>query len=70
MIFFVAVFNSLYSDDLPSSNKLRVSMVSWSPDDQFVITAVTDSSIKVWNSHSGALVHTLRVGLLSALIDR
>ncbi|XP_049806710.1 PH-interacting protein [Schistocerca nitens] len=40
--------------------KLRVSMVCWNRSDQFVITAVSDYSIKVWNSSTGALVQVLR----------
>jgi len=41
--------------------KYRVTMVSWSADDEFVITAVNDFSLKVWNSHTGQLVHVLQV---------
>ena len=37
-------------------------MVSWSLDDYFVITAVSDFSVKVWNSFSGELTHVLKVG--------
>jgi len=43
-------------------SKYRVTMVSWSTDDEFVVTAVNDFSIKVWNSHTGQLVHVLQVG--------
>ena len=35
-------------------------MVGWSSDDEFVVAAVTDFAIQVWNSHSGTLVHTLK----------
>ena len=41
--------------------KYRVTMVSWSTDDESVVTAVNDFSLKVWNSHSGQLVHILQV---------
>jgi len=41
--------------------KYRVTMVSWSTDDEFVVTAVNDFSLKVWNSNSGQLVHVLQV---------
>ena len=42
------------------NGKLRVTMVSWSQDDEYVITAVSDCSLKVWNSHTGRLVHVLQ----------
>jgi len=48
--------------------KYRVTMVSWSTDDKFVITAVNDFSLKVWNSHSGQLVHMLQVHISADLI--
>lgn len=41
--------------------KLKVTMVGWSQDDHMVMTAVNDHSIKVWDSHSGKLKHTLLV---------
>jgi len=41
--------------------KYRVTMVSWSTDDDLVVTAVNDFSLKVWNSHTGQLVHVLQV---------
>jgi len=41
--------------------KYRVTMVSWSTDDDYVVTAVNDFSLKVWNSHTGQLVHVLQV---------
>jgi len=41
--------------------KYRVTMVSWSTSDEFVVTAVNDFSLKVWNSHSGQLLHMLQV---------
>ncbi|XP_076307639.1 PH-interacting protein-like [Tachypleus tridentatus] len=39
--------------------KLRVTMVGWSLDDSLVITAVSDHSIKVWESQTGTLKHIL-----------
>ena len=50
----------LFHDDTPKSNRNKVSMVGWSSDDEFVVAAVTDFAIQVWNSHSGTLVHTLK----------
>lgn len=35
-------------------------MVSWDVSDEWVITAVNDSSLKVWNAKSGELVKILR----------
>ncbi|KAK3098508.1 hypothetical protein FSP39_020204 [Pinctada imbricata] len=43
-----------------SKNKDRVTMVMWSVDDTYVVTAVSDCSLKVWDSHSGKLVHVLK----------
>ncbi|XP_071444927.1 bromodomain and WD repeat-containing protein 3 isoform X2 [Hetaerina americana] len=40
--------------------KLKVTMVGWDLSDQWVITAVNDHSLKVWNSISGTLVHVLK----------
>ncbi|XP_046404459.1 bromodomain and WD repeat-containing protein 3-like isoform X2 [Ischnura elegans] len=40
--------------------KLKVTMVGWDLTDQWVITAVNDHSLKVWNSVSGTLVHVLK----------
>ena len=38
-----------------NSQKLRVTMVTWSRDDRWLITAVSDFSIKVWDSNNGIL---------------
>lgn len=35
-------------------------MVSWDVSDEFVITAVNDSSLKVWNAKTGELIKVLR----------
>ncbi|XP_064473415.1 bromodomain and WD repeat-containing protein 3-like [Ornithodoros turicata] len=39
--------------------KLKVTMVGWSLDDKMVITAITDYSIKAWDSNTGKLIQTL-----------
>ena len=36
-------------------------MVAWSQDDQFVFTAVTNYSIKMWNANNGLLIYTMKV---------
>ncbi len=41
--------------------KLKVTMVCWSADDLYVVTAVNDCSLKVWDSHTGELVQELKV---------
>jgi WD40 repeat protein len=41
-------------------NKLKVTMVGWSLDDKFVITAVNDCSLKVWDSYTGELRQVLK----------
>jgi len=43
-----------------SKQKLKVSMVSWDSSDKWVITAVSDHSLKIWNSVTGVLVQVLR----------
>ncbi|PNF30682.1 hypothetical protein B7P43_G06084, partial [Cryptotermes secundus] len=43
-----------------SKQKLKVSMVSWDSSDKWVITAVSDHTLKVWNSETGVLVQVLR----------
>ena len=49
-------------------SKYRVTMVSWSMDDEFVVTAVNDFSLKVWNSHTGQLLHVLQVRSLCSTV--
>ena len=36
--------------------KLKVTMVTWSRNDRWLITAVSDFSIKVWDSTNGKLL--------------
>lgn len=36
-----------------NKQKLKVSMVSWDTSDKWVITAVNDHTLKVWNSETG-----------------
>lgn len=43
------------SDQKPPS----VNMVNWSTDDRFVITSISNHTVKIWNSHTGQLIHTL-----------
>lgn len=40
--------------------KPKVSMVCWDRSDKYVITAVHDATLKVWDSFSGKLVHVLK----------
>ncbi len=57
----------LMSDRLPScpkpddeNKKLKVTMVSWDFSDQWIVTAVNDHTIKVWNAKTGKLHKVLR----------
>lgn len=45
-------------DDI--NKKAKVTMVCWDVSDEFVITAVNDYTLKVWNAKSGELVKVLR----------
>lgn len=52
-----------YSDpetEEDTTKKTKVTMVRWDVSDEWVITAVNDSSLKVWNAKSGELVKILR----------
>ncbi|KAG7201707.1 hypothetical protein KM043_004433 [Ampulex compressa] len=46
--------------DDDTNKKAKVTMVSWDVSDEWVITAVNDSSLKVWNAKSGELIKVLR----------
>uniref|UniRef100_A0A4W4HHA2 PH-interacting protein n=1 Tax=Electrophorus electricus TaxID=8005 RepID=A0A4W4HHA2_ELEEL len=39
--------------------KLKVTMVAWDYHDNMVITAANNLTLKVWNSYTGSLIHTL-----------
>ena len=41
--------------------KYTVTMVEWTLDDNFVVTAVNDCTLKIWNSNTGKLVNVLKV---------
>eukprot|EP00057_Strongylocentrotus_purpuratus_P011327 XP_011665801.1 PREDICTED: PH-interacting protein [Strongylocentrotus purpuratus] len=47
---------------LDEGNKIvkhRVTMVGWNKNDYYVVTAVNDHSLRVWNSYNGKLVYEL-----------
>ncbi|XP_064158821.1 bromodomain and WD repeat-containing protein 3 isoform X1 [Anguilla rostrata] len=46
--------------DEESFFKSKVTMVSWDRHDNMVITAVNNHLLKVWNSHTGQLLHILK----------
>ncbi|XP_011687322.1 PREDICTED: PH-interacting protein isoform X3 [Wasmannia auropunctata] len=46
--------------DDDTNKKAKVTMVCWDVSDEFVITAVNDYTLKVWNAKSGGLVKVLR----------
>eukprot|EP00795_Rhopilema_esculentum_P017794 gene17794-9472_t len=50
---------SFLDEESLKSLKLKVTMVGWNVDDQFLVTAITDHSLKVWDSFSGELIHIL-----------
>ena len=39
----------------------KVTMVTWTADDRYVLTAVNDLTVKVWDSYNGHLIHVLKV---------
>ncbi|KAM9316037.1 PH-interacting protein [Gastrophryne carolinensis] len=41
------------------TTKLKVTMVAWDRHDNCVITAVSNMTLKVWNSYTGQLIHIL-----------
>jgi hypothetical protein len=48
-------------DDLLSRvNKLKVTMISWSCNDHFIITAANDTAVRIWDSTDFSLLHMLR----------
>ncbi|XP_044016177.1 bromodomain and WD repeat-containing protein 3 isoform X2 [Aphidius gifuensis] len=52
--------NEQTNDDDNKQQKPKVTMVSWDLSDEWVITAVNDSLLKVWNAKNGELVKVLR----------
>ncbi|XP_033739931.1 PH-interacting protein-like [Pecten maximus] len=48
------------SETEDKGQKPRVTMVAWNLDDNLVVTAVNDCSLKVWDSHHGKLLHVLK----------
>lgn len=46
--------------DDDTNKKAKVTMVCWDVSDEYVITAVNDYTLKVWNAKSGQLVKVLR----------
>lgn len=57
--FFFFCYREPEIDD-DTNKKAKVTMVSWDVSDEFVITAVNDSSLKVWNAKTGELIKVLR----------
>ncbi|CAH0389929.1 unnamed protein product [Bemisia tabaci] len=47
-------------DDAKLIKFLRVTMVSWDVSDKWVITAVADHTLKIWNSFTGDLIQVLK----------
>ncbi|CAB4032206.1 PH-interacting -like, partial [Paramuricea clavata] len=47
-------------EDTNKITKIRVTMVGWDLSDQFVITAINDHSVKVWESKTGKLIYVLK----------
>ena len=44
------------SKEEDSKVKLKVTMVSWDATDQWIVTACSDYSLKVWDSFTGSLI--------------
>ena len=53
--------SSSISTQSGATDQLRVTMVSWSVDDQKVMTAASDRTIKVWWALTGVLLQVLEV---------
>lgn len=47
----------------PNSASLKVNMVAWSSDDENVITAFSDFSVRIWSSTTGEPIRLLEVRL-------
>ncbi|CAH1798894.1 unnamed protein product [Owenia fusiformis] len=51
--------NSISTMEGDDKTKYKVTMVAWNTTDDYVVTAVSDCSIKIWDSHNGKLLHML-----------
>lgn len=62
------ISNFCFRNNLASAEdkvtKLKVTMVAWDRYDTTVITAVNNFLLKVWNSVTGQLLHTLSVSII------
>lgn len=59
MFVFITCFREPEVED-DSNKKVKVTMVSWDVSDEWVITAVNDSSLKVWDAKTGELRQVLK----------
>ena len=50
-----------YSQDGDVSVSLQVIMVAWSAHDDYVLTAVSDCSVRMWCSATGQQIRSLKV---------
>ncbi len=56
----MASSNGSSNGAVDDKKQYSVTMVEWTNDDMFIITAVSDNSVKIWDSNAGQLVHILR----------
>nr|DBA34530.1 TPA: hypothetical protein GDO54_002081 [Pyxicephalus adspersus] len=49
-----------HCNDIPQYSKSKVLMIAWDLTDNFVVTACSAHLLKVWDSHSGNLLHVLK----------
>ncbi|CAI9554968.1 unnamed protein product [Staurois parvus] len=47
-------------NDIPQYSKPKVLMIAWDLTDSFVVTACSSHLLKVWDSHTGSLLHVLK----------
>lgn len=61
-IMFTNKLHLLFSEELRPNDakKLKVSMVCWDASDVWIVTAVNDFTLKVWNSLNGSLSKILK----------
>lgn len=55
-------------DDESKFNKCKVNMICWNENDQYVIIAVNDCTLKVWDSYTGKLHKVLSVSSLPCTV--